>query len=290
MKLYKYRPFNQLTLKSIVDSSLFYASPTSFNDPLDCKPTIIPDISIYKLKFTCQKLIENRRGKDNAIKIINNIFYLASQFGDFRKDYIIKKYLSTILSEHISSEIIEIFKSHGVLSLSETWSSVLMWSHYADSHRGLCLEYEIDVDSRPNLKAVNYSAKRSINGSEIYDWQFMKIENGYQKVFDTTFYAKSLEWKYEKEWRDVSGVGGELDNGYNLSAIYFGMQCDYSIIMTIIRLLNNKNVNFYRVFPQVSEFLLERYLVSPDELAEIDQIGVRTSSYLMFRNVGPIEE
>lgn len=32
--------------------------------------------------------------------------------------------------------------NEGVLTLSATWKSGLMWSHYADEHRGICIEYD----------------------------------------------------------------------------------------------------------------------------------------------------
>lgn len=36
----------------------------------------------------------------------------------------------------------------GVLSLSELNSNIMMWSHYADSHRGLCIEYTDYTDEQ----------------------------------------------------------------------------------------------------------------------------------------------
>ena len=41
------------------------------------------------------------------------------------------------------------------LCLSENNSSVLMWSHYADNHKGICIEY--DFESIKNNKLIYYS-------------------------------------------------------------------------------------------------------------------------------------
>lgn len=87
----------------------------------------------------------------------------------------------------------------GVLSLSETPDSLLMWAHYADSHRGLVLQFDEtheffapstyeDQDLR--LTKVEYSAERpvlsysTLNSPRLY-------------------YRKSPEWSYENEWRLV---------------------------------------------------------------------------------------
>src|SRR5262249_53331053 len=49
-------------------------------------------------------------------------------------------------------------QSFGVLCLSECPDDILLWSHYADSHRGLCLEFDVAGYSEvfPRLHAVKY--------------------------------------------------------------------------------------------------------------------------------------
>ena len=50
-------------------------------------------------------------------------------------------------------------QSFGVLCLSECPDDILLWSHYADSHRGLCLEFDVAGYSGvfPRLHAVKYA-------------------------------------------------------------------------------------------------------------------------------------
>jgi len=87
----------------------------------------------------------------------------------------------------------------GVLSLSATWSSTLMWSHYADSHQGFIVGFTAndrllwsDAFKLPRgPSAVTY-------GSHVFT--MLDIEPS--KIQDVYFY-KSSEWAYEQEWRTI---------------------------------------------------------------------------------------
>lgn len=43
-KLFKYKKFNDDCMELIIDDYLYFANPAQFNDPLDCKVTILDDV------------------------------------------------------------------------------------------------------------------------------------------------------------------------------------------------------------------------------------------------------
>ena len=45
----------------------------------------------------------------------------------------------------LSRKLDEFTKRSGVFSLSKTYKDELMWSHYAASHCGICIEYDFDL-------------------------------------------------------------------------------------------------------------------------------------------------
>src|SRR5712664_3511303 len=51
----------------------------------------------------------------------------------------------------------EMSRQFGMISFSKGWRNPLLWSHYADKHRGMCLGF--DIDDR-GLKQVNYVTER----------------------------------------------------------------------------------------------------------------------------------
>ena len=85
----------------------------------------------------------------------------------------------------------ELAKSRGMLCFSKDWHNPVQWSHYADSHRGICLGFEV---LNPNLVQVSYTRKRLVAEVE----KFEKLDEATMLRFLT---AKYSHWKYENEWR-----------------------------------------------------------------------------------------
>jgi hypothetical protein len=75
----------------------------------------------------------------------------------------------------------------GLICFSEDWENPLLWSHYADKHRGICLGFE-GRDSI--LKKVRY-AKRRLPLK-------LPLTN---ETADRLLWTKYWDWKYEREWR-----------------------------------------------------------------------------------------
>jgi hypothetical protein len=87
-------------------------------------------------------------------------------------------------------------KAATVLSLAETPEDVLMWSHHASSHTGICLGFERSVDL-PFFAAalpVNYQAR-------FPEFNFFRSTDS-EKVGQALL-TKSDRWKHESEWRIV---------------------------------------------------------------------------------------
>jgi hypothetical protein len=108
-----------------------------------------------------------------------------------------------------------------VACFSETVKSVTMWSHYAKSHTGFALEYDMrlyqtkcdicprkdECDDRilTNLYPVIYSKKR-YDATSFVDYYVGRSYGMSVKLQDVLFFNKaalykSPQWSYEKEWR-----------------------------------------------------------------------------------------
>jgi len=59
-RLFKYRAFNNLTLDNIIADNLFYADPSTFNDPLDSRPSLNADLPAADLERALRQLVEQR--------------------------------------------------------------------------------------------------------------------------------------------------------------------------------------------------------------------------------------
>lgn len=92
------------------------------------------------------------------------------------------------------ADIIREKKQLRVCSLSETFDSHLLWSHYASGFTGLAIEVELPDDS-PVVRRVNYRSEfePALGGSEI----------DAPRAATEILCSKYKEWAYEKEVRII---------------------------------------------------------------------------------------
>lgn len=282
-KLYKYRPFGVNTLRAITEAEVFYAKPSTFNDPLDCDPTIDMDIDRRHLERLLYRILLKHRSEEEARNDIGYLRYLSTEYGDYKTEPDVENYLMRLIASDIKRELDLELGNQGVLSLSATWKSGLMWSHYADEHRGICIEYDTRDQAHPRLKPVDYKGLRAIKTSDLYRWKVRDDTAAKEQVLQTYFYTKSNEWRYEKEWRDVREKNGVAEVPFRTTAILFGLRCNGSVIKSIVKLLNDHpQIKIWQVLPKDDGFGLRRYLVDRDE---IDALAVQEPSFLMFKDI-----
>src|SRR3989338_7043469 len=82
----------------------------------------------------------------------------------------------------------------GVLCFSRDWHNPLLWSHYADKHRGICFGFDIP---KIHIAPVTYSSKRLVNIVQRI-WS-SSPERG--RLLEQLLTTKFRDWKYEDEVR-----------------------------------------------------------------------------------------
>lgn len=99
-------------------------------------------------------------------------------------------------------------RTRGILCFSEDWHNPVMWSHYAEKHKGLCLEFEI---SNELLAKINYSQSRLKKEMEgLFHSQSDVRESAMDRILTTKF----AHWKYERERRVFAGLDSIDNDGY----------------------------------------------------------------------------
>lgn len=273
-KLYKYRPFNTHSVTELERNIVFYANPLDFNDPLDCSPVVDIDLDFQKLEELCHTMLVEQcgLGKEDAeafaekrIKQLRR-FSVDTEYGSSQEE-VLKQYVS-FLRREIQECLDGSMKNKGVLSLAQNWNCPLMWSHYADQHKGICIEYDTTDLEFASPKRVDYSGIRDIKASDLYGW---KIENRVaprDRVHESYFFRKARQWRYEKEWRHVRDSNGEDGSPFLISAVYFGLRCDTSVESMIANLFvrADHEPRLYRIREDTKTFNLKRYEPGIDEL------------------------
>lgn len=202
--LYKYRAFSDQSLSILIDSEIFCAAPQNLNDPFDSQIDVKTS-----LRGAIEWIQENEpkypRSYQDALKLLSS--------GD--ADAMIERALHA-----------------GICSFSTLADNTLMWSHYADQHRGFCIGIDpnlIGNNGGMNSHFPDHVGHRPVtytNGNPMLPPMHMMNSSGYgyissdpekpdeppagNVIYNGTNAAlctKHLAWSYESEVRLIHSEG-----------------------------------------------------------------------------------
>jgi hypothetical protein len=206
--LYKYRALNGVNKNRVerifTHDELFFPNPMQFNDPFDCKVELSLEASEEELNQYVKKIVDKNIFKNNP----SEKFRLRQRL----MHNIRKGKLDSKISHQISAKL-------GIYSLSKVPDDILMWSHYADSHRGICIGFY----------AGPYDHFFRISQEVIYrtDYPTTAIHHSDDERMKATVLTKSDHWSYEKEYRIIdykTGAGIKKYPNNLLACVILGIE------------------------------------------------------------------
>lgn len=306
-RLYKYRSFNARTLELLVEDKVYFAEPSTFNDPMDTKPSVEPDLDVMELEQILETLtirristemtaaarsirykgprtvahIERHAGLQ-AQRLIAEIAYQASDSEYEQPAPVPHKML---LSMHIERELLRQHEK-GVLSLATRFDCPLMWSHYGDQHRGVCIGYSIPPESSLNVQRVSYGGSRLVRASRVKA-MLEDDASAAQEVDQGVLLKKARSWQYEKEWR-ILGAKGLHDSRLELEEIVLGSRCPWSVKHSIRKALEGRDrqVKLFEMREVPGEFKLRRYALADEDFSMPARRAL--TIYEGFQDVGSV--
>jgi len=294
-RLFRYRDCSEMNFDAFNEDKLFAVTSDKFNDPYDCLfrydkegllRSIIMGMSkdvVFALRdhfrsgglfpdllYTVypKELLEN--AKDS---IMNASDEMIEEYA--RQTEKIKEKIGGIIDK-ITNEAVESVKQMAFIAcFSEDIHSVRMWSHYADSHKGFALEYD--------LRAFQM---RCVNCNQLKQCKKAAVGNVYPVIYDnkrydaTDFLAyyigksiglpikysdtfavskcqlyKSSQWSYEKEWRLIINKMNDFQDKtptciYHLSpnAIYYGTKISSINKKILHQIAQEKGILEYQMY------------------------------------------
>lgn len=184
-RLFKYLSLGLASLEHsrriLLESSLYWRCPTDFNDPYDCAPVFRISPSRDQFRAYLKDLTRERSSglpRAERQQLVTRGVKIARQTYE------------QALIEGNAHRLARI----GVCSLSEKGDDVLMWAHYADAHRGVCLEFSVvEGDGYfEHALPVTYSRDRPCITLPCRSMEDM---------IAPAFLTKADFWSYEREWR-----------------------------------------------------------------------------------------
>lgn len=184
-RLFHYQRYDVDHLGKVIQERLIrFARPSEFNDPWDCKPLFhVPEDEAgvrALVAYMYQASVNRTPHFDPAERTARAEYYIRHP-ADLRKD----------MSAGSAEMWAQMDKRYRLYCLSTKPDSPLMWAHYADNHRGVCLEFNVRTSDFCSATQVSYSANYP----------------RYSLDDDTDlspFYSKSADWACEEEYRLVA--------------------------------------------------------------------------------------
>ncbi|MCL2061114.1 MAG: DUF2971 domain-containing protein [Firmicutes bacterium] len=272
-RLFRYRSCDERSLDALLNDRMYFGTPARFNDPFD---SVVDFDSQGRRKMfagvTKEQLVQGteyflKNGLPSQLSIHPNTGNLAtmmreSLLSNEGEAEAFSKFMAevsggviaqiTSLADSNADELEKIYQQ--VISetfvgcFTETVDSMLMWSHYADWHKGFTLEYDLHNLQSPCVgcqapcgsswdyavypviyRKDRFNAMEAIPERVLYS---IAKNHGVPVTFQThdVFFfvkaniVKSLKWKYEREWRLIFACTNPKTNYLPLKpkAIYLG--------------------------------------------------------------------
>lgn len=205
MNLYKYRELNEFTLESLEENYFWAPSKETLNDPCECYYST----ESYNTFMNFASLIAPQINKNE----------LHNQFDSIQ----------------------DMIKSSGIFSLSKSYNISSLWTSYAQDHKGICIEYDLE-DLIGKNKAfyqcfdVMYSDTPPDIGVEDISNDFLL-----QKLIGT----KHFDWDKEQEFRIVCDNQGKNHHRSDaIRSIIFGLKTPDESKNELMKLLSGRSIQF----------------------------------------------
>ena len=241
--IYKYYRINEYLYDVLISNQLYFSSIGQFNDPYDTHFCLkqTPTAGEFE-KFWTQFNIE----KENYQKYMDL----------FKKNP--EKCVAPILKAMKG-----LLNYYGICCFTARKDNFLMWSHYADSHKGVCLgfEYEGMTEHFKQFDKVEYK-------EEPFAYDITDCSNSTAKAILT----KSSHWNYEEEIRFIMERSKSKDFNMNsLKEVTFGAKTTARHMLNIhyiIQKLGYPNCEFFKTKIDEINYSLSFQKVNFDELRQ----------------------
>jgi hypothetical protein len=282
-KIYKYRKCSEFALKNLEFDSIWLASPYNYNDPFECIEHIdLTSINENSIRLNFENILSGilgkydipegvveraRTSKTPLQEIGRHLFKVHEKMDDDKIDTIFA--ILTEATKKITDEIIETQNRRRqdlvkMCSFSERNDSILMWSHYSDEHKGICIEYDLETLPPDDIRLrmlfpVLYS-------DDVYDATPHIVRLMEKKDFNNLYITissmrKATEWMYEKEWRLIIIIGPSFtEKEYRFpkaSKVFLGSKITDANKEKVLEICKGKGIEVYQGKPSLEKYRID---------------------------------
>lgn len=146
--------------------------------------------SIYKLTPFRPEFLSNRLLRITPRTDLNDPYDFYPFQSDIEERQLAYKRFKNLENTPDVQQIIDNHLSEtGVISFTEAIDNIIMWSHYADSHKGMAIGFNPKHEFFKELERIRYTTQRP------------NLRKEFSAFWGAELFFKSDQWMYEKEWR-----------------------------------------------------------------------------------------
>lgn len=216
----------------------------------------------------CKKqLVEEKEDEFNFLKIFG-VTEDTDEIGLYEKAYQIiypqnadasriSKEFFEMAEQNLNTDLCAIFK---ICCFSTDYKNKLMWSHYADSHKGICVEYDFSETYKSDIipLPICYSKDRlKVPWDKAFN-QSPEAKNDLIAYRIKALLTKDKMWQYEHEWRILVSAKDGVDSipAPPIKCIYLGALCSEENEKKIKEIADKMNICLKRMTVDRGEYKL----------------------------------
>lgn len=214
-------------------------------------------------KYFPAMYIKDEAGNERnyALDSIQNNTLWASISDEFNDPFeCMVDFESKVIRDYTRSYMERVKKLFGITCFSREDSNLLMWGHYANSHRGICVEYNVDALIKSDEKIKGFKEVH-------YDTEILKPQDmsptALVEAAEEVLYRKFKGWSYEQEVRAIVTGVKPVDRGITWStptpkSIRLGLKASERLEKDIREIAREKNIELYRMSKVLGKYAIEK--------------------------------
>jgi hypothetical protein len=195
---------------------MWFCDPKTFNDPFDTQTG-------WDFGGSLEDIIQHikRNSPETPVDVIHA-----------RAKVLLEN--KNIFKESYPETFDQFINMHSFYCLAGKGDNLLMWAHYSDNHKGVCLKFDIlkDIQTFSIPIKINYDDNYPMVNPMFQNNDFAKLK----------FFTKSVAWEYENEYRLIRDVppGYQSFLSQCLVEVIFGCKVDLKEIDSITKMVRTK--------------------------------------------------
>jgi hypothetical protein len=254
MFYYRYRPYTEVSIKELLYNEIYFSSPEECNDPFDSKTFYVfdGDKGMWEKVITFSVKQTNAVVPDRLLHILAEHIskkcpltfdeaYKINLLTDFPTKNPNEKELVNFVGTRIQ-EILLVYRpaTRYFVSFSKLNSEPLMWSHYADKHKGFCLVFRaingaLNQSPHQKKRSVVRITKNGIAPNMTYgipeSFQFTKIDYEPEVKSLNAFLHLPVGVTGEKSEEEAKKIKQEQESHYKQKSKSWEYETEYRLML-----------------------------------------------------------